>query len=136
MDENRWAKINEIFHRVLDEPIEHRAAVLEAAVEGDAALRDEVASLLASHERAGHFIEEPAEEAAVLFGLAMSNAGVPLDKTIGHYRLTRMLGEGGMGVVYLAEDTKLGRPVALKAVAPKFTGDPARRERLRREARA
>ena len=55
---------------------------------------------------------------------------------IGHYLIRGVLGEGGMGVVYLAEDSRLGRTVALKAVAPQYVGDPARRERLRREARA
>jgi serine/threonine-protein kinase len=57
-------------------------------------------------------------------------------KTIGPYRIFEEIGRGGMGVVYAAEDTRLGRQVAIKAVTPEFTGDHARRERLRREARA
>ncbi len=129
----RWARINELFHQALAEPPDRRDAFLDAACGSDRVLREEVATLLASHEEAGEFIEHPA--ARVLDpGAAYPHARA--GETIGHYTIKRVLGEGGMGVVYLADDTTLGREVALKAVAPQFTGDPARRERLRREARA
>ena len=78
-----------------------------------------------AHNRATDFIETSA---------ARLDQDVP--ERIGHYLIRGLLGEGGMGVVYLAEDSRLGRTVALKAVAPQHVGDPARRERLRREARA
>ncbi len=55
---------------------------------------------------------------------------------VGHYKIGRELGRGAMGRVYLATDTRLGRAVALKALAPHLTGDASHRERLRREARA
>jgi serine/threonine-protein kinase len=60
----------------------------------------------------------------------------PPPLNIRHYRIDGVIGRGGMGVVYLAYDTKLGRKVALKAISPEFVHDPSRRERLRREGRA
>ncbi len=59
-----------------------------------------------------------------------------LAEALGHYRILRPLGKGGMGEVYAAQDTKLGRSVALKILPQALAADPARRERFEREARA
>ncbi len=126
-----WSRINALFHETIAQPPAERDAFLDKACAGDRALRDEVASLIASHETAGEFIEQPAAMAP-----DATLPSTPDGVTLGHYRILGVLGEGGMGVVYLAEDTRLGRNVALKALAPRFTSDPVRRERLRREARA
>ena len=133
-----WRRVNEIFHRALDVPSEARRSFIEGACSGDSVIRDEVLSLLAAHERAAEFIEQAAASPALVSTVAGQVAGPQhlVGHVIGQYRIDRVIGEGGMGVVYLAEDLRLGRAVALKAISPRFTGNYERRERLRREARA
>jgi hypothetical protein len=119
--ESQWRRVNELFHLALEQTESERARFLDEACGPDAALRAELQSLLDAHGRAETFIEEPA-------------ARPPLN--IRQYRIDGVLGRGGMGVVYLAYDTKLERKVALKAISPEYSQDPSRRERLRREGRA
>jgi len=135
-DRREWQTINDLFHRALELPADERAAFVDQQCAGDSRLHDEVTSLLAAHGGAGEFMDRPAGDAAHLTAMFGEDPRVRVGTTIGHYRIDRVLGEGGMGVVYLAWDLRLGRAVAIKALAPRFTGDPSRRERLRREARA
>lgn len=131
-----WNEVNDLFHRALEEPPDRRGALLDRACAGRPELRAEVASLLDAHLRAGRFIEQP----AVRSSMHRSDEASALDSLVGRsirpYTIQGLIGHGGMGVVYRAEDTRLGRVVALKAIAPKFAGDEQKRERLRREARA
>ncbi len=135
MTPERWRQITELFHAALErEPGQRLAFVKDAAGEDDDLLR-EVLTLLESHERTASFLEQPAWGVAA--GLILDGDGETLaGKTIGAYAVRREIGRGGMGVVYAAEDMRLGRAVALKAITPAFTRDPVRRERLRLEARA
>jgi serine/threonine protein kinase len=135
-DRQTWARINEIFHEALERPADQRAAFIRGAAAGDERLAHEVQSLLDAHERAGEFIERPAASLAELEAVRHSASGAAVPATIGPYRVGRLLAEGGMGVVYLADDTRLGRVVALKSIAPALAHDPVRVARLRREARA
>jgi len=131
----RWERLAELFNAALSRPPAGRAAFLDASCEGDAALRGEVESLLRAHDRSGEFLERPAAD----IGPALIEDDVePLaaGQQLGPYLIKEQIGRGGMGVVYLAEDTRLGREVALKMLPPGFTRDEMRRERLRIEARA
>ena len=123
-----------MFHAVLEQPADQRRPFLAKAAAGDADLVREVESLLRAHGSSADFLETPAWGLApeLMFDGEDSLAG----KTIGPYRVIEEVGRGGMGIVYAAEDTRLGREVALKVLPPEFNHDPGRRERLRREARA
>ena len=120
--------ISDLYQRALAVPEPERAAFLDRECSGDPALRDEVASLLRFERASERFLETPAAAAAAT-GVQM------IGRTLGPYTLTAPLGAGGMGEVYRARDSKLGRDVAIKILPPHFTDDPERRARFAREAR-
>jgi serine/threonine protein kinase len=134
MSPERWREIENLFQAALARDPKERAEFLVEASAGDEALRLEVESLLASHESAAGFTGAPAEVAAAM--LAEGRAQATLGRDLGHYRLLSMLGAGGMGEVYRARDTTLGREVALKILPEEATRDPDRLRRFEQEARA
>ncbi|MBM3778726.1 MAG: serine/threonine protein kinase [Acidimicrobiia bacterium] len=129
-----WDAVERVFLDVLDLDAADRTAHLDRIGAADAALRGEVESLLAAHDTAGDFLERPAAEAVP--DLLDEAPGGAVPTAIGPYLVRQEIGTGGMGVVYLAEDTRLSRRVALKAIPAGRAADPAARARLRREARA
>jgi eukaryotic-like serine/threonine-protein kinase len=135
MTPERWQQIKEIFHSALDHGQGERSTFLAQACGGDESLRSEVESLLSSHEQDGGFIDAPAYEIAAGL-LAENQSTIQSGQKLGSYRILSTLGRGGMGDVYLAEDVRLGRKVALKLLPSSFTNDSQRLRRFEREARA
>lgn len=134
MTPERWQQIERVLQIALElEPAE-RAALLERECAGDPALREEVESLIASAQPADSFLGADAvEDAAALLEDADSDSLIGHE--VGHYLIEKQLGSGGMGEVYLAQDLRLGRSVALKLLDLVLTGDSATRTRFLREAR-
>ncbi len=135
MTPERFRQVGQLYDRAAELEPEWRAAYLSEACAGDEELRREVESLLAAHDSAGDFIDQPAVEiAAGLF--TRQTAGSIEGKKIGNYQVLSLLGKGGMGEVYLAQDLRLGRKVALKLLPQQFIQDPLRVKLFEREARA
>lgn len=134
MKPDRWKQIDDLLEAALERLPVERAAFLDSACAGDESLRREVVSLLNADARAGNLSESPAAQ----FAANMLNEGKNLaqGQEVSHYRVVSLLGKGGMGSVYLAEDQKLGRKVALKLLPDYFTRDQQRVRRFEREARA
>src|SRR5213595_837164 len=131
----RLQTIEEIFHAALDQEPDRVGAFLDAACEGDDVLRRNVEALLASHQRAGAFIEAPVGGIATRI-IENGQADLLVGQTIGHYKISKRIGTGGMGDVYLATDITAGRKAALKLLPARFTGDAERLKRFQQEAHA
>ena len=135
MDAERWAQIKTIFSAAAGRPADERAAFIRSECNGDESLAVEVESLLAAHERAGSFIEAlPTGEATA--ALEDPQIDPLIGQQIGPYKVIKLLGRGGMGEVYLARDSRLGRQVALKLLPAQFTALGERVRRFEQEARS
>jgi eukaryotic-like serine/threonine-protein kinase len=133
MNPERWQSCADIFNLALEQSPNELAAFLERSCEGDEALRRKVELLLKYHNRSADFIKSPAFEVAPEL-LAADPEGL-IGQHLGCYRVDAVTGIGGMGVVYLAWDERLGRKVALKLLPQAMVASEAALERLKREAR-
>jgi len=153
MSAERLHQVEELYHAAREQPAEARAAFLESACGDDDALRDEVRSLLGHADSVAGFLERPPHAAmepedgrpfaagarlGSLRYLIESASGSPsqmIGSKLAHYEITSHLGSGGMGDVYQATDSKLGRSVAIKFLPEAFSHDAERVARFEREAR-
>src|SRR6266478_7235195 len=116
----RLQTTEEIFHAALDQEPGQIGVFLDTACEGDEVLRRKVEALLASHQRAGAFIETPVAGIAASI-VENGQADLLVGHMIGHYKISKRIGTGGMGDVYLANDITAGRKAALKLLPERFT---------------
>src|ERR1700694_3111185 len=135
MPNKHWEQIEAFFHAVLALDAGERSAYLLEKCAGDESLRREVESLIDAFESSNGLMEQP------VFGLGMrllqgKRMESMIDRVVGAHKILSHLGSGGMGEVYLAEDTRLSRKVALKFLSPEFVGDNWAKRQLKKEAQS
>ena len=135
MTPERYRRIEQVYEAALELSGPERVDFLKSACAGDEDLRREVTSLLDAQQEASGFLEAPPDDLAAAMASAEQGRSL-LGRRVGHYQVRTTLGSGGMGEIYLAQDLKLERSVALKVLPPHFTLDADRMRRFVQEAKA
>jgi eukaryotic-like serine/threonine-protein kinase len=135
MTPERWHEIDRLFQAALGREPSERVTFLDEACSGDGELRKEVEYLISYSDREDCLLDAPAVDAAAGF-LALNELALDTGQHLSHYEILDLLGIGGMGEVYLAQDKKLSRKVALKLLPADYTRDEARLHRFQQEAQA
>jgi serine/threonine protein kinase len=131
----RWDQIARLYEAASELPVDSRAAFLRDACRDDHTLHEEVESLLASGTAAGEFLNAGAMADAAKM-LAEDSVDSLVGRSLGHYKALSLVGSGGMGEVYRAHDSRLGRDVAVKVLPALATQSDSARRRFHREAQA
>jgi len=134
MEAERWRQTSQLYHAALLKAVPDRAAFVREACGSDDVMQREVESLLALDGSAQNFLNAPAAGAAARLMTDVHHVSL-IGRQLGAYRVDSLLGAGGMGEVYRARDTKLGRDVAIKILPRLFVTEPQRLARFEREAR-
>jgi serine/threonine-protein kinase len=132
MNTNRWQRMRDLFHEALELEPDDRPAFLEKMCVDDPKLKHEVEEMLAADKGTHGFLEHASVEQESLHQYGENLVG----KQVGHYRIKQLISSGGMGFVYLAEDSKLERIVALKFLAPKIVAEREGKSLFLDEARS
>src|SRR6266404_5047861 len=135
MTPERWEQVGKLYQAARALPPDECETFLDDACGDDTAMRREVESLLAAEDGAGSFLSAGAMNDTAKM-LAEDKSLLLVGKELGHYHVLSLLGTGGMGEVYLAEDTRLKRKVALKLLPAELTANRDRLLRFEQEARA
>ena len=136
MDSKRLKQVEEIYHAALEIAPENRESFFKNRCGADENLRREVESLLSFEKTSDEFIDTPPASLAAEMFAERENRTSWINRKIGHYKIVKLLGRGGMGEVYLAEDTRLDRKVTLKFLPENFAQTSDRMRRFVQEAKA
>lgn len=134
MSDSQWENLKEIFHAALALKLNERASYLARVCHGNDLLRQAVERLINDHEKSGNFLDAPAYQAAA--EMLVDRLELKPGQIVAHYKVLSSLGEGGMGKVYLAQDTRLDRKVGLKFLPAELASNPDHLRRFTQEAKA